>query len=126
MNYLIGDIGNTNIKICKINKKFKIINTYLFQTKSFNLENKSKKKLKQILSQNINKKVLFSSVVPTVYKKILKVFKSQNFKVYEIKQLNLKKIMEFKIKKYSQLGSDRIANAVGIHQKFNKNCINNI
>ena len=31
--------------------------------------------------------------------------------------------MEFKIKKYSQLGSDRIANAVGIHQKFNKNCI---
>ena len=33
MNYLIGDIGNTNIKICKINKKFKIIKTYLFETK---------------------------------------------------------------------------------------------
>ena len=25
MNYLIGDIGNTNIKICKLNKKFKSI-----------------------------------------------------------------------------------------------------
>ena len=32
MNYLIGDIGNTNIKICKTDKKFKIIKTYLFET----------------------------------------------------------------------------------------------
>ena len=31
------DIGNTNIKICKLNKKFEIINTYLFHTKSPNL-----------------------------------------------------------------------------------------
>ena len=38
MNYLIGDIGNTNIKICKINRNFKIINTYLFETKNINLE----------------------------------------------------------------------------------------
>ena len=44
MNYLIADIGNTNIKICKINKNFKIINTYLFDTKSnkwIEIDNKS-------------------------------------------------------------------------------------
>ena len=33
MNYLVGDIGNTNIKICKIDKKFRIKNTYLFNSK---------------------------------------------------------------------------------------------
>ena len=34
MNYLIGDIGNTNIKLCKLNKNFKVIKTYIFQTKN--------------------------------------------------------------------------------------------
>ena len=33
MNYLIGDIGNTNIKICKLNKRFKITKSFLFDTK---------------------------------------------------------------------------------------------
>ena len=37
MNYLIGDIGNTNIKICKINSNFKIINNYKIL---INLKNK--------------------------------------------------------------------------------------
>ena len=40
MNYLIGDIGNTNIKICKINSNFKIVQTYLFSTKDKKLEQK--------------------------------------------------------------------------------------
>ena len=31
MNYLIGDIGNTNIKICKLNKRFKIIKSFEFK-----------------------------------------------------------------------------------------------
>ena len=31
--------------------------------------------------------------------------------------------MNFKIKQYSQLGSDRIANAVGAYYKLNSNCI---
>ena len=43
MNYLIGDIGNTNIKICKLNKKFKIIKTYFFSTKNSGLEINFKK-----------------------------------------------------------------------------------
>ena len=31
--------------------------------------------------------------------------------------------MKFRVKKYSQLGSDRIANAIGAYQKFKTNCI---
>ena len=31
--------------------------------------------------------------------------------------------MRFKVKKYSQLGSDRIANAIGAYYKFKTNCI---
>ena len=123
MNYLIGDIGNTNIKICKINNKFKIINTYLFDTKNLSLEKDLNNKLKQIINTNINNKVLFSSVVPKAYKKIEKIFKRKKFKVFEIKKFNLKKVMKFNVKKYSQLGSDRIANAIGINEKFKTNCI---
>tara|TARA_B100000700_G_scaffold95194_1_gene107267 strand:+ start:1012 stop:1773 length:762 start_codon:yes stop_codon:yes gene_type:complete len=123
MNYLIGDIGNTNIKICKLNKNFKIINTYLFQTKNSNLENNLKKKLNQLLNKDTNKKVLFSSVVPKIFKKVIKIFKGKSLKVFEIKEFNLKKIIKFKVKKYSQLGSDRIANTIGAYYKFKKNCI---
>ena len=123
MNYLIGDIGNTNIKICKINKKFKIIKTYLFETKSSSLEADLNRKLKQIVKKNTNKKVLFSSVVPKIYRKISKIFKRKRLRVLEIKNFNLKKNMKFRVKKYSQLGSDRIANAIGVYHKFNSNCI---
>jgi len=123
MNYLIGDIGNTSIKICKINKRFKIINTYLFETKSPNLEKDLAGKLKQIIKNNTNKKVLFSSVAPKIYRKISKIFRRKKLKVFEIKKFNLKKIIKFKVKKYSQLGSDRIANAIGAYHKFKTNCI---
>ena len=123
MNYLIGDIGNTNIKICKINSKFKIVNTYIFETKNYDLEKNLRKKLKLLLKKNTNKNILFSSVVPTIYKRISKIFKSKKFNVHEIKKFNLKRIMKFKVKKYSELGSDRIANSIGAYKKFRTNCI---
>ena len=44
MNYLIGDIGNTILKICKINNKFIIVKTFFFRTKSVYLEKDLKKK----------------------------------------------------------------------------------
>ena len=123
MNYLIGDIGNTNIKICKLNKDFKISKTYLFYTKDNNLESVLNKKIKRILTGNINKNILFSSVVPTVYFKISKIFRKKKFKTFEIKKFNLKKIMKFRVKKFSELGSDRIANAFGAEYKIKSNCI---
>ena len=123
MNYLIGDIGNTSIKICKINKDFKIIQTLLFETKSSGLDKNLNKKFFKILKKNTNKNILFSSVVPKVYKKVRKKLKKKKFNVFEIKQFDLKKIMKFKVKKYSQLGSDRIANALGASYKYKSNCI---
>ena len=123
MNYLIGDIGNTNIKICKIDKRFRIINTYLFDSKSSNLHRELTSKIKIINKNNFNKKVLFSSVVPRVFNKIKFIFKKKKMKVYEIKNLNLKKMLRFNIKKYSQLGSDRIANSIGAYSKFKSNCV---
>ena len=123
MNYLIGDIGNTNIKICKINKDFKIIETFLFETKDLNLEKVLNKKLFKIIKKDTNKNVLFSSVVPKIFKIVSKTFKKYKLKAFEIKKFNLKKTMNFNIKKYNQLGSDRIANAIGAIDKFNSNCI---
>ena len=123
MNYLIGDIGNTNIKICKINKNFKITNTYLFETRSSSLEKNLKIRLSKLLNKNVSRKVLFSSVVPKIYSKISRMLKKNKIEVFEIKKFKLKKIMNFKIKKYSQLGSDRIANAIGTYYKFKNNCI---
>ena len=58
MNYLIGYIGNTSIKICKLNKKFKIIKSFLFDTKDKYLLSRFKKKTKTMFKGNINKKIL--------------------------------------------------------------------
>ena len=102
MNYIIGDIGNTNIKICKLNKDFKIINTYFFQTKKNSLEKDLKIQFNKIINDNTNRKILFSSVVPNIYAKVVKILKKDKLKVYEIKKLDLKKILKFKVKKYSK------------------------
>ena len=123
MNYLIGDIGNTNIKICKLNNKFKITKSLIFNTKDKNLIAKIKVATNKILNNDMNKDILFSSVVPTIYSKIKKLLKNKNFKSREIKEFNLKKIMKFKVQHFSQLGSDRIANAFGVSKKFNSYCI---
>jgi len=123
MNYLIGDIGNTNIKICKINRNFKIIKTFLFNTKDANLEKDIGKKLNKLLGKNTFKNILFSSVVPKVYKKIYKIFIKKKYKVFEIKKFKLNKLIKFRVKKYSQLGSDRISNAIGAYYKYKANCI---
>ena len=114
MNYLIGDIGNTSIKICKLNKKFKIIKSFLFDTKDKYLLSRFKKKTKTMLKGKTNKKILFSSVVPKVYLKLKKILKLKKFRPYEIKEFILRKLMKFKIKNFNQLGSARIANAFGV------------
>ena len=123
MNYLVGDIGNTNIKICKLNKNFKIVKTFLFNTKDTKLEKNVKKNLNQLLEKNISNIILFSSVVPDVYKRIKKIFIKKKIKVFEVKKFKLDKIIKLRIKKLAQLGSDRICNAIGAYYKYKTNCI---
>ena len=117
MNYLLIDIGNSETKLYfykkrierKIFIKSKIISEKVLRNK---LSFTSKKK-------NRVDKVILSSVVPNLTKKIKKFFKSRNnLKVNEIKDFNLKKHLKIKLnKKY--VGSDRIANAIGVDKYKN-------
>jgi type III pantothenate kinase len=123
MNYLVGDIGNTLTKICTINKNFKISKEYCIETKKLLLKNNIYKFFFPILKKKIKKKILFSSVVPNAYSRIKKFINSKNFQCYEIKSLPLKKIIRINIDSYTQLGSDRIANAIGASNLFKSNCL---
>ncbi len=117
MNYLVGDIGNTQIKISVLNQKFKIKKSYDFFTKNTNNKKLIKIFFKKILKNSLSSKILFSSVVPKSYKIIKSYLKIKKYKVFEIKQFDVKKIIKIKIKNFSQLGSDRISNAIGSHRK---------
>ena len=59
------------------------------------------------------------------YKSKLKSFLHKKFhiKLHEIKESNIKKIVKIKIKNKKQIGSDRIANDVGVYKKYKCNCI---
>ena len=68
--YLIGDIGNTDIKICLFSANLKLIKQVRFKTVLLN-KKYLKKNLRFIKKHKSNiKKVLFSSVVPIIYKEI--------------------------------------------------------
>ncbi len=126
MNALVGDIGNTITKVCLIEiKTFKIKKIiYLDSGKIFS-SNYLKNGLKKIIkSKSINKVALFSSVVPKYqffFSKIL--YKSYKIKLREIKETRIKKVIKINIKNRNQVGSDRIANAVGVFKKYKSNCI---
>ena len=113
MNYLVGDIGNTNIKLSILDSNFKIKKIYNLKTKEVFKDTMKKKFLNKLIKQKLSKKVLFSSVVPLVFKKIKIFLKKKNFRVFEIKDLKINRIIKTKLKKYNQLGSDRISNALG-------------
>ncbi len=121
MKFLIGDIGNTSTKICILNKKFRILRSYNFQTIKMYRGNLLKKIIRKKNNKNLNPVFLFSSVVPKVLINLQKRLKFTKFKILEIKNLKLNKIIKINIKNKKKLGSDRIANAIGV-KKF-KNCL---
>ena len=121
MKFLIGDIGNTSTKICILNKKFQILRSYNFETIKMYRNNLLKNIIKKKTNKNINPVFLFSSVVPKVFANIKNSLKSTKFKLLEIKNLKINKIIKINIKNKKNLGSDRIANAIGA--KKLKNCL---
>ena len=121
MKFLIGDIGNTFIKICILNNRFKIIKSYNFETDKIYKVNFLKKIINNRINKHLSTVFLFSSVVPTAYRNIKKKLRLTKYKCLEIKDLNLNKIIKINVKNKKELGSDRIANAIGA-QKF-KNCL---
>ena len=121
MKFLIGDIGNTSTKICILNNKFKILESYHFETTKMYKKNILKKVIKKSSNKDLNTIFLFSSVVPRIFRDIKERFKLTKYKILEIKDLNLKKIIKINVKNRNQIGSDRIANAI-IAKKF-ENCL---
>ena len=121
MRYIIGDIGNTTTKISILNKEYKIIKSYDFETKNINKNNFLKIIIGKKNNKNFNKTILFSSVVPAALKEIKKKLKNTKYKLAEIKNFDLKKLIRINVKNKKELGSDRIANAIGA-QKY-KNCL---
>ena len=117
MKYLLIDVGNTETKLYFYKKK---IVRKIFIKSNLISEKILKNKLKFIF-QKKNKvdKVILSSVVPNLTKKIKKFFKNKNhLKVKEFKNFNLKKYIKINLnKKY--VGSDRIANAIGVDKYKN-------
>jgi type III pantothenate kinase len=124
MTHLIGDIGNTKTKLCILDKKLKIIKKLNIDT----LKTKNQYYFKKIIfsfvkDRIINKKALFSSVVPSVFFAIKKSFKKYfNIQCQELKQTHYSKIIKIKAKK-KQVGSDRIANAIGSYYTYKSDCI---
>ena len=120
MLYIVGDIGNTSTRICLFNKS-KILKSIFFDTKKIFLKGYLKKILNKFNKKNLRKEILFSCVVPLAFKFIKKTLKTSKYKVLEVKSLNLKKMIQIKVKNINQLGSDRIVNSIE-GKKF-KNCL---
>ena len=112
--YLIGDIGNTAIKICLFNKNLKLIKNIKIHNKNINKKFVNKELLFLKKNNYKLKKALFSSVVPKSYKIIKKIIKElTKLKCEELKSYNLKKFINIKVNR-KQIGSDRLANAISV------------
>ena len=116
---IVGVIGNTETKICLIDKSNKIIKKINLNTKSMNQSLLLKSFSKLRLNKLYIKKVLFCSVVPKSFDKIKKFFNRRyKIKTYELKDLNLKELINIKVN-YKQIGSDRLANAISVINEKN-------
>jgi type III pantothenate kinase len=124
MTHLIGDIGNTKTKLCILDKKLKIIKKINIDTLKIKNQYYFKKIIFSFVKDRImNKKALFSSVVPSVFFSIKKICKKYfNIQCQELKQTHYSKIIKIKAK-IKQIGSDRIANAIGSFYTYKSDCI---
>ena len=111
---ILGDIGNTETKICIVNNN-KIIKRIIIPSKG---------KKVHILNKNFRKfefsklkKILFCSVVPATFKEFKRYFtKKTKIKCYELKELNIRTILKIDVN-YNQVGSDRLANSISVFKK---------
>ena len=112
--YILGDIGNTETKLCLVSKKKRIIKKIIFPSKNLNnLQLNLIFKKHKFQFMNVEK-ILFCSVVPKTYKIIKNFFlKKTKVKCYEVKNLKLKSLMNIKVN-FHEVGSDRITNAISV------------
>ena len=112
--YLIGDIGNTEVKICAFNSNKKLLKKIIL--KSNLITNKYLYKRLIFLKSKKYKlhHAIFCSVVPKCYKKIKFFIKKKlNINCTELKELKLDKLIKIKVNR-KQIGSDRLSNAISV------------
>jgi len=111
---IVGDIGNTETKICLVNSKNIIIKRVTLITKKINSPLLKKSLSNLNLKDQLIDKCLFCSVVPKSFNEI-KSFFNKNYKIkcHELKKLKLNKLIKIKVN-YKQVGSDRLANAISV------------
>ena len=117
--YFIGDIGNTDVKVCVYSKQKKLIKKIILKSNLIN-DKYLKKNLSFLLKKRIIiKKAILSSVVPSIYK-LIKFYLLKNLKVkcFEIKQLKINKLIKILVNR-KQIGSDRLCNAIGVNDNKN-------
>ena len=120
MNYLIIDIGNTNIDFINFNKSTnKFYNKFTVDTSDILKGRLSivDKKIKK----NFYKGAMCSSVVPNAFIKLKKLCKSKNINLNEVKDRNIN--LPIKINKPKQVGSDRVVNSIAAYKIYKKNSI---
>ena len=109
---IVGDIGNTETKICLVNSKNTIIKRVTLITKKINYSLLGKSLSILSLKNKVIDKCLFCSVVPKSFNEIKSFFnKTYKIKCHELKKLKLNKLIKIKVN-YKQIGSDRLANAI--------------
>ena len=112
--YLIGDIGNSEIKICLVTSKKKIIKRINFSSNDISRTNVKKYFKSSYKYFSKIEKILFCSVVPSSFNLIKKFLKTKTkVKCYEVKELNLTSLIKIKVN-YNQVGSDRVTNAISL------------
>ena len=117
--YILGDIGNTETKLCIVSKKNKILKKIIFLSKSINNKQLNNLFKKNKIKFNKIEKILFCSVVPKTFD-VIKKFLSKKIKskCFEVKNLNLKSLIKIKVD-YKEVGSDRITNAISLMNNKN-------
>ena len=119
---ILGDIGNSETKLFLVNSKDKVLKKTSLPSKL--MTNSILNKKFRILTKNFKnvEKILFCSVVPKNFNFIKRfISRKTKIKCYEIKNLNLKSILNIKAN-FNQVGSDRLANAISL-TSFKKNFI---
>jgi type III pantothenate kinase len=112
--YILGDIGNSETKICLINSRNKIIKKISFQSKINTTQKLNNIFNKLTLDFKKIDKILFCSVVPKSFSSIKKFLSNKTkLRCYEVKSLDLKSIIKIKVN-FKQIGSDRLTNAISL------------
>ena len=119
---ILGDIGNSVTKLFLVNSNNKILKKISLSSKL--ITNSILNRKFKILTKDFKniEKIIFCSVVPKSFNSIKRfISKKTKVKCYEIKDLNLRSILNIKAN-FKQVGSDRLANAISL-MKPKKNFI---